>query len=609
MSRRTSKTVFSALSLVLLVSTGLVAITSGRHGLRNADAPVPDVAHSAESRLLGRRIENFVLRDAQGQPRSLDEFSEHRLIVAAFLGVECPLAKLYARRLEQLRQEFGGRGVAFLALDANAQDSLGEIAAFGQTHELGFPILKDQGHHVADRFGAERTPEVFVLDESRTIRYHGRIDDQYAIGVRRSGPSRRDLAVALEELLEGRAVSVPVAASSGCRIGRSPAVAATEAPTYGSQIAPLLRRRCVGCHQAGQPAPFALTDYHQVVGWAPMIREVVHSGRMPPWFADPRHGRFANDARLSEDEKQLLTRWIDEGCPRGEHLEPSDPELTDPEPPDSQPAAGWRIGTPDQVIFIADEPFRVPADGQVDYQYYLVDPGFIEDKYVQAVEVRPGAPAVVHHALASIVREGEERSGFGTAGVLMNYAPGMQPTVLPPGTAIHVPAGARFLFQMHYTPNGTEHADRTRLGMVLADPRTVKHLITGGAVANPAIQIPPGAANHRETAEHVFEEDVLLTSLSPHMHLRGKSFRFEAAYPDGSRETLLDVPRYDYNWQLHYFLAEPKPLPAGTRLRCIAHYDNSAANPANPDPAQTVRWGEQTRDEMLIGFYSLVSGE
>jgi hypothetical protein len=255
---------------------------------------------------------------------------------------------------------------------------------------------------------------------------------------------------------------------------------------------------------------------------------------------------------------------------------------------------------------MADEPFRVPAEGQVDYQYYLVDPGFREDKYLRAVEVRPGAPAVVHHALVSIVRDGEELQGFGTAGVLMNYAPGMQPTVLPPGTAIHVPARAKFLFQMHYTPNGAEQLDRTRLGLVFADPATVTQRTTGGGMANAAIEIPAGAANHCETAERTFDEEVLLSSLSPHLHRRGKSFRFEAVYPGGLRETLLDVPRYDYNWQLHYFLAEPKRLPAGTRLRCIAHYDNSAANPANPDPTQTVRWGEQTHEEMLIGFYSLL---
>jgi peroxiredoxin len=581
--------------------------------------------------VIGRRIENFVLRDAQGVLRSLDEFSQHRLVVVAFLGVECPLAKLYARRLEQLRQEFADNQVGIMAVDANGQDSLAEIAGFAEAHQLGFPILKDQGHYVADRFGAERTPEVFVLDESRAIRYRGRIDDQYAIGARRAEPARRDLAIALEELLAGKKVSVPVTPASGCRIGRSPGSAFADAPTYGEQVAHLLQRRCVTCHQPGQAAPFALTDYDDVVGWAPMIREVVTTGLMPPWFADPRHGRFANDSRLTEEEKELLVRWIDAGCPqdavravRDENASPLSPlgrgrvrgsiaaGLPSPQPSPQRaegalaPPSGWRIPPPDRVIFMDHEPFSVPADGQVDYQYFFVDPGFTQDMYIQAVEVRPGAPAVVHHALVSIVRDGEELHGFGSAGVLMNYAPGMQPTVLPRGTAIHVPAGAKFLFQMHYTPGGTAQADHTQLGIVFADPAGVEHRVMGGAVANAAITIPPGAANHRETAEKTFQGEVVLSSLSPHMHLRGKSFRIDAVYPGGGRETLLSVPRYDYNWQLHYFLAEPKRLPAGTRLCCIAHYDNSAANPANPDSTQTVRWGEQTQEEMLIGFYSLL---
>ncbi len=585
-------------------------VTHGQDAHATSDAAATSLAEDA-SGVLGRRIENFVLRDGRGQPRSLDEFSGHRLVVVVFLGVECPLARLYARRLEQLRQEFTGQDVAFLGLDANDQDSSEEIARFTEAHELGFPVLKDQGCHVADRFGAERTPEVFVLDESRTIRYRGRIDDQYAIGSRRDRPSRRDLAVALQELLEGREVSVAVTRSSGCLIGRPPKGASPDRPTYAGQIAGLLAARCALCHQPGQAAPFTLANYEQAAGWAPMIREVVSTGRMPPWFADPRHGRFANDARLSEDEKELLLGWIDAGCPPGEEGASAAPTATGggPKSGDFGYGHGWRIPPPDQVIYMADEPFRVPADGQVEYQYYLVDPGFTEDKYIQAVEVRPGAPAVVHHALVSIVGEADGPLGFGASGVLMNYAPGMQPTVLPPGTALHVPAGAKFLFQMHYTPSGTEQLDRTRMGIALADAATIKHGITGGAVANPAIEIPAGAASHRETAQRTFEEGVLLTSLSPHMHRRGKSFRFDAVYPDGRRETLLDVPRYDYNWQLHYFLAEPKPLPAGTRLECIAHYDNSAANPANPDPGETVRWGEQTREEMLIGFYSVMGGD
>jgi hypothetical protein len=267
---------------------------------------------------------------------------------------------------------------------------------------------------------------------------------------------------------------------------------------------------------------------------------------------------------------------------------------------------GWRIRQPDLVVSMTEELYPVPAEGEVDYQYFLVDPGFTEDKYLQAAEVRPGNRSVVHHALVALVPPGDTRAKFDTLGALLDYAPGMPPMILPEGTALRVPAGSKFLFQMHYTPNGTPQQDRSRLGLVFADPRSVRSHVEGAAVMNPSIDIPPGAGDYRLSAEHVFPEAVRLLSLSPHMHLRGKSFRIEACFPNGLREVLLDVPRYDFNWQLRYDFAEPKPLPSGTRLVCTARYDNSSSNPANPDATKAVVWGDQTGDEMLIGFVSYV---
>jgi hypothetical protein len=248
----------------------------------------------------------------------------------------------------------------------------------------------------------------------------------------------------------------------------------------------------------------------------------------------------------------------------------------------------------------------VPAEGEVDYEYLLVDPGFTEDKYLQAAEVRPGNRAIVHHALVALVPPGDTRTRFDTLGALLDYAPGMAPMILPPGTALRIPAGSKFLFQMHYTPIGTPQQDRSHLGLVFADSRSVTRLVEGAAAMNQSIDIPPGAADYRLSAEHVFPENVRLLSLSPHMHLRGKSFRIEAHFPDGRREILLDVPRYDFNWQLRYDFAELKSLPRGTRLVCTARYDNSSDNPANPDATKAVVWGDQTRDEMLIGFVTFV---
>ena len=398
-------------------------------------------------------------------------------------------------------------------------------------------------------------------------------------------------------MLAQRPVARPVVASVGCRIGRIPQGVPTGNVTYVRHIRPLLEKRCVECHRAGEIGPFALTDYRNAVVWSAMIREVVDEGRMPPWFADPAFGHFKNDARLTTAEKQLLTTWIDNHCPEGESADAAS---------SSHFLSGWRIPNPDRVMFIAKEPHSVPAEGEVDYEYFLVDPGFNEDKYLQAAEVRPDNRAVVHHALVALVPPGDTRTRFDTLGALLDYAPGMPPMILPEGTALRIPAGSKFLFQMHYTPNGTPQQDRSHLGLVFADSKTVTRLVQGVAVMNQAIDIPPGVADYRLSAEHVFSENVCLLSLSPHMHLRGKSFRIEAQFPDGRREVLLDVPRYDFNWQLRYDLVEPKPLPRGTRLVCTARYDNSGRNPANPDATKAVVWGDQTRDEMLIGFITYI---
>ncbi len=544
---------------------------------------------------LGHPVADFTLRDAHGQPHSLRDFDEQRLVVVVFVGTACPVNQCYAPRLAELAREFGPRGVAFLGVNANAQDSLADVAAYVRTYQPPFRVLKDPDNAVADQMGAVRTPEAFVLDQHRVVRYWGRIDDQYGVGVRRPAPTRRDLAEALEELLAGKPVSCPVAAASGCRIGRAPREPTHGEVTYTNQVSRLLQRRCVECHRDGQVAPFPLTSYRDAAGWAAMIREVVAAGRMPPWFADPAHGRFRNDARLSDDEKQTLFRWIDDGCPEGDAADL---------PPPAEFPDGWRIPTPDQVLFMAQLPFAVPAEGELPYQYFFVDPGFTEDKLIRAAEVRPGSPAVVHHALVMIAPPGDDGPALDSAGALLDYAPGMTPMVLPDGMALRVPAGSRFVFQMHYTPNGTPQQDRTRLGLVFADPTAVKKEVRGGAVVNRDIDIPPGAADYRLTAEQRLADDALLLNLSPHLHLRGRAFRVEAVFPDGRREGLLDVPRYDFNWQLRYDLAEPRRLPRGTRLVCTARWDNSKGNPANPDPSRRVAWGDQTADEMLIGFFA-----
>jgi peroxiredoxin len=547
---------------------------------------------------VGKKVEGFRLRDYRGAWHSLDDFRKSKLVVVAFLGAECPLSTRYAARLADLAKEFGPKGVAFVGVNANRQDSITQLARLAKTHAITFPLLKDVGNVVADSFGARRTPEVFVLDAGRVVRYRGRVDDQYGIGYARPKATRRDLALALEELLAGKKVTKPETKAAGCLIGRVPKGRAKGDVTYARHIAPVLQRRCQGCHQAGSIAPFALTSYADAAGWADTIREVIEEGRMPPWHANPKYGTFANDARLPEKEKKLIYQWVEAGTPEG------DPKDL---PKAVKRALGWRIPKPDLVIQLP-KPFKVPAEGTVPYQYFVVDPGLKEDRWIQASEARPGNREVVHHLVVFALPPGQRkavRAGDLGTNFVAGGGQGTPPKLFGDGRAKFLRAGSRLVFEVHYTPNGTPQTDQSQVGFVFADPKKVRKEVKSDAVLDTKFKIPPGAKDHRVEAWHQFRQDTIVYSLMPHMHLRGKSFRFEAIYPDKKREILLDVPRYSFDWQNFYILARPKFMPEGTVLHCVAHFDNSERNRSNPDPKAAVTFGLQTKDEMMVGYFDM----
>jgi hypothetical protein len=522
--------------------------------------------------------------------------------VVAFLGTECPLAKLYGARLAELHGQYVKQGVGFVGINANTQDALTEVAAYARRHGIDFPILKDVGNRVADAMGAIRTPEVFVLDADCVVRYWGRIDDQYGIGVAHKAPQQSWLTAALDELLAGQKVSMPAVPSVGCHIGRIQEPKENAEVTWSNQISRIFQKRCVECHRDGEIAPFALTEYEEVVGWADMIFEVVSERRMPPWHADPEypaHGRFANDRSLTKAEEELIYRWVRDGAPEG------DPDQLPP--PVEDRVAGWQLPREPDVVISMEKPFDVPAEGEVKYIYQQVDPGFTEDQWVQAVEVVPGNRAVVHHVLV-LVRppSGKDIPAYARSEWLGGYVPGLRARPYPKGMAKLIPAGSKLVFQLHYTPNGSPAQDRSQVGLILADPDEIEHAIVTTRAGNRHFEIPPGEANYRvEAKSGSLPVDVQLLSFMPHMHLRGKSFSFEAVYPGEKTEMLLDVPRYDFNWQTSYRLAEPLTLPAGTRMHCVAHFDNSEGNLANPDPQRAVTWGDQTWEEMMIGYFDI----
>jgi peroxiredoxin len=565
---------------------------------------VPRASHAAgETRTpaIGSVVHDFTARDFQGVSHSLAAVGRDHVVVLAFIGVDCPLARLYAPRLGELARRYEAKRVVFLGVDANRLDSLSGIAAFAKDRQIAFPILKDLRQKIADQVGATRTPELVVLDRERRIRYRGRIDDQFGVvpdnraaDYRKATPGRNDLEQALDDLLAGRPLAITETKVAGCLIGRDHEPEAHSDVTYATDVSRILNKACVSCHRAGQIGPFPLTNYDEVSGWADMIAEVTASNRMPPWHADPRYGKFANDSRLSDADKRTLAKWAAAGAPRGE---PKDL----PEPPSF--ADQWTIPTPDEVISMP-QAFDVPATGVLNLQNFLVDPKWTEDRWIAGIEPRPGIPSVVHHILIFVVAPGEEVSDLRSDdSFLAAYAPGLRPDPVLPGYARRFKAGSRLIFNVHYTPDGVPHRDTSYVGIKFAQPDSVRRQLMICGAINRSFAIPPRSANHEVRANYTFDRDSLLLALGPHMHLRGKDFLFEAAYPDGRREVLLSVPRYDFNWQTMYRLAEPKLMPAGSRLNCVAHFDNSEGNLNNPDPGATVGFGWQAFDEMMVGFF------
>jgi hypothetical protein len=436
-----------------------------------------------------------------------------------------------------------------------------------------------------------------VLDAQRVIRYQGRIDDRYGIGYQRAQATKNYLVDALDEVLAGKKVTLEKVAVEGCYITRAPKAKAGATVTFAKDVAPILQRRCQECHRPGQIGPMPLLTHDDAASWSEMIKEVVADNRMPPWHADPKYGRFLNDRSLSAADRTMLLAWIEQGCPKGD-----DKDL----PPPRTFVEGWRIGKPDVVLTMTKEytvPAQAPKNG-IPYRYFVVPTNFTEDVWVQAAEAKPGNPAVVHHIIVSVTTGGkrtkELSDGIGS-GMLVAFAPGDFGSVYAPGAAKKIPKGASLVFQMHYTPNGTEQTDRSSVGFVFAKAPP-KHEVKTRAIAQQLLFILPGADNQRFQVGSTFKKDTLVWNLTPHMHLRGKSFEYQAVYPDGKRETILSVPRYDFGWQASYRFERPLQLPAGSRIECTAHFDNSAKNPNNPDPTKLVRWGDQTWEEMMIGF-------
>jgi len=403
-----------------------------------------------------------------------------------------------------------------------------------------------------------------------------------------------------------------------CAAGLAAAASISSQPTFYKDVLPVMQNRCQECHRPGEAAPMSFLTYKEVRPWAKAIREALLTHKMPPWPADPHFGKFRNDRSLSRAEIDTLVAWADSGAREG------DP-ATAPKP--RHFIEGWGIGKPDQV-FEMPHAFAVPAAGTLDYQYIVIPSGFTEDKWVEQMEARPGNRKVVHHIIAFVRPPGSKWMADAKPGVpyvppketreerghrhgqgpppelLVGFAPGLPPAILPAGQAKLVKAGSDFVLQMHYTANGTAGTDRSSIGLVFAKEPPKERVFTI-ANSNEKFEIPPGDPDYQVESDVTLREPAKLVDMMPHMHLRGKDFTYTAVYPSGETEVLLKVPRYSFSWQLFYYLANQKTLPAGTHIHCVAHFDNSPNNPANPDATKPVRWGDQSWEEMMIGWFDV----
>ena len=551
---------------------------------------------AAPSAYSGDRVDNFMLLDHAGDAHELYYYADAPAVVLIVQGNGCPIVRNALADYRTLSDAYAPAGVEFLMLNANLQDGRASIAAEAAEWGIPYPVLVDETQLVAESLNLTRTAEVLVIDpDGWRIAYRGPVNDRLAYERQKETASEHYARDALDALIAGTEPAIAARDAMGCLINLPGAEADHGAISYSETIAPLLQENCVTCHQTGGIGPWAMTDYNMVRGFAPMIREVIRTKRMPPWHADPHIGQWQGDRSLTIKERQTLVHWIEAGAPRGDGPDPL--AAARAEAPD------WPLGEPDLIVQLPA--FDVPATGVVDYEFPVVENPLDRDVWVRAITFKPGSMEVVHHVLAGTTDAGSEARYSGEAlmrNYLGGYAPGNESHFMPEGTGVFVPKGTSFMFQLHYTPYGMSVTDATQVGLYFHDEPPANFL-RHSVVMSPVIRIPPNAPAHEETAYFEFSRDAVLYSILPHSHYRGRSSTFELAYPDGRRETILSVPNYDFNWQRGYDFVEPREIAAGTRLIHTTIYDNSSRNPGNPDPNSAVRWGLQSHQEMLYGDF------
>jgi thiol-disulfide isomerase/thioredoxin len=546
-------------------------------------------ARSEDPVRVGDRVGKLKFTDIRSLPRTLDDFGGKKAFVLVFTSTSCPVAQRYLPVLQAFEREYRGKDVQFVALNAAEEDTIIAMATHSVKYEMEFPFVKDFGGLCARALGVQRTPEAVVLDSEKRIRYRGRIDDQNRLGGIRKEPTTHDLKNALEAVLVGRKVVISETEVDGCPITFPKAQKPREV-TYSEHVAPILQRHCWQCHRSDGSAPFSLTSYKQAAVRAESLAEVVADQRMPPWFASHDFGPFVNRRGLSDEERAIIFDWVKSGAAPG--------NVAKAPPPSDAHAKKWLIDTPDLVLQSSE--FELPAKGDIPYKYSMLLHTFAEDTWIQSAQIISDNPASLHHCnmgFASLFQDFKEEN------FITGTVPGGEPMALDDGIAYCIPKGSVLGLQIHFVPTGK--TEKCRLSVGFRYPRVeVQKRLRNIQLMDVRFAIPPGAPAHKVTANRVLDQDIIGVGLFSHMHLRGKDMTFNAHLPDGKTDTLLIIPNYNFAWQVPYrWETGKKTLPKGTRLECIAHYDNSPFNPYNPNPLATVRNGPQTHHEMMYGFF------
>jgi mono/diheme cytochrome c family protein len=585
----------------LLALVAAVFLGSLCHGVLNA----------GETTATPTKVDDFALLDHHGEFQQLSRHSDAAFIVLFSFATGCPIVRQNISEVQAIAGEYAAKGVRVACIDSSPADDRKAVQEEVVSLMTTLPVLMDESQLVAEGLGITRTAEAIVVrTKDWSLAWRGPVDDRVGYGAQKPVATRRFLREALDAAIAGQALPSDAPPVKGCALTFTQA-RAEHKPDFAKDVAPIIETSCRGCHQKGGVAPWAMDSHKLVAGRGAMIREVIRTHAMPPWDADPAFGKFSNQCGITINEARTIVHWIENG---------SSASATDPlalKKPKPQPE--WPLGKPDLILSLPDQ--QVPATGTLPYRTATIAVDIPKDVWIRAVHLKPDHREWLHHAfafagdddfelpedIAADPRELKQRIEKGPRGLtsfFATYVPGLEPSTFPEGTGKLLKKGSELSFQLHYTTNGTAGTDRPKLGLYFV--KTKKDQPERELKVTSAFQlrldIPPQTRHADASAARSFTKDTVLYALSPHMHYRGSSMRFTAEYPDGKHEVLLSVPRYDLDWQRTYLLAEPKTIPAGTRIRCEGVFDNSPTNPDNPDPTKRVRFGAQSWDEMFIGY-------